>query len=66
MCSFCSSFVNARSKTSTRYIVNSESENAKIAGKNEVDCIFYAKGIIHHEFVPEKQTVDSEFYKEVV
>jgi hypothetical protein len=33
---------------------SSESENAKIAGESNVDCIFYAKGIIRHKFVPEK------------
>jgi hypothetical protein len=42
---------------------SSESENAKIAGENSVDC--YAKGIIQHEFVPEKQTVNGKFYKAV-
>jgi hypothetical protein len=26
---------------------------------------FYAKSIIHHEFMPEKQTVNGKFYKEV-
>jgi hypothetical protein len=31
-----------------------ESENAKIAGENIVDCTFCARGIINHEFVPEK------------
>jgi hypothetical protein len=31
-----------------------------------VDCIFDAKGIIHHESVPEKQTVNGKFYKEVI
>jgi hypothetical protein len=25
----------------------------------------YAKGIIHHEFVPDKQTVKGEFYEDV-
>jgi hypothetical protein len=26
----------------------------------------YAKGIIHHEFEPEKQNVNGKFYKEVI
>jgi hypothetical protein len=26
-------------------------------------AIFDAKGIIHHEFVPEKQTINGKFYK---
>jgi hypothetical protein len=29
-------------------------------------AFFNAKGIIHHEFVPEKQTVNSKFYEEVI
>jgi hypothetical protein len=35
-------------------------------GENNVDCIFDAKDIIHGEFVPEKQTVNGKFYKEVI
>jgi hypothetical protein len=27
---------------------------------------FNANGIMHHEFVPEKQTVNGKFYKEVI
>jgi hypothetical protein len=30
------------------------------------EFFFYAKGIIHHEFVPEKQTVNCNFYKEAI
>jgi histone-lysine N-methyltransferase SETMAR len=41
-----------------------ESENAKIADENNIYCIFYDKGIIHHEFVPEKRTVNGKLYKE--
>jgi hypothetical protein len=29
-------------------------------------AFFYAKGIIHHEFVLEKETVSGKFYKEVM
>jgi hypothetical protein len=29
-------------------------------------AFFYAKGIIYHEFVPEKQAVNDKFYKEVI
>jgi hypothetical protein len=43
----------------------SGSDNAKIAGENNADCIFYNKGAIHHEFVPEKQTVRGICCKEV-
>jgi hypothetical protein len=28
--------------------------------------IFYAKDTIHHEFLPEKQTVNGKFYKEAI
>jgi hypothetical protein len=40
---------------------SSESENTKIASKNNVDCIFYATSIIHHGFASEKQTVNGKF-----
>jgi hypothetical protein len=49
-----------------RFKRSSESEKAKIAGENNVDCIFYAKGAIHHKFVPEKQSVNGKFYEEVI
>jgi hypothetical protein len=29
-------------------------------------AFFDSTGIIHHEFVPEKQTVSSKFYKEMI
>jgi hypothetical protein len=44
----------------------SESENAKIADEKFFTAFFYAKGIIHHEFVLEKQIVKGKFYKEVI
>jgi hypothetical protein len=31
--------------------------------KTMLTAFFYNKGIIHHEFVPEKQTVNGQFYK---
>jgi hypothetical protein len=34
---------------------SSESKNAKPASEYNVDCIVYAKGIIHHEFVPKNR-----------
>jgi hypothetical protein len=34
--------------------------------KTMLTAIFYAEGIIHHKFVPEKQTVIGKFYKEVI
>jgi hypothetical protein len=43
-----------------------ESENAKIVGENNVDYIFYAKCIVHNKFMPEKQTVNGKFYKEMI
>jgi hypothetical protein len=33
---------------------------------HNADCNFYAKVIIHHEFVPEKQTVNGNFYKKAI
>jgi hypothetical protein len=34
--------------------------------KTILTACFDAKGIIHHEFVPQKQTVNGKFYKEVI
>jgi hypothetical protein len=34
--------------------------------KTMLTAFFDAKGILHHEFVPEKQTVNSKFYEEVI
>jgi hypothetical protein len=34
--------------------------------KTMFTAFFDAKGIIYHEFVPEKQTVNGEFYKDVI
>jgi hypothetical protein len=34
--------------------------------KTMLTAFFYAKSIIHHECVPEKQTVNGKFYKEVI
>jgi hypothetical protein len=34
--------------------------------KTTLTAFFYAKGIIHDEFGPEKQTVSGKFYKEVI
>jgi transposase len=47
-----------------RELINWESKN-----RGWEQCsphFFYAKGIIHHEFVSEKQTVNGKFYKEVI
>jgi hypothetical protein len=34
--------------------------------KTMLTAFFGAEGIIHHKFVPEKQTVNSKFYKVVI
>lgn len=34
--------------------------------KSMLIVFFYAKGIVHHEFVPPGQTVNAQFYKEVL
>jgi hypothetical protein len=44
----------------------SESDNAKIAGKTKLTAFLYAKGIIHHQFVPEKQIVNRKFHEDVI
>jgi hypothetical protein len=45
---------------------SSESGNAKITDEIDVDCIFYAKCIIHHKFMPGKRTVNGKFYNEMI
>jgi hypothetical protein len=40
---------------------SSENEIAKIAGENNVACIFYAEDITNYECEPEKQTVNGKF-----
>jgi histone-lysine N-methyltransferase SETMAR len=34
--------------------------------KTMLTLLFCSKGIIHHKFVPEKQTANGKFYKEVI
>jgi hypothetical protein len=64
--------VRTRNQTSECNFVESketespENENAKIVCENIVDCIFYAKIIIHQTVVSEKQTVNGKFYKDVI
>jgi hypothetical protein len=38
----------------------------KLRVKTMLTAFFDAKGIIHHEFVPEKQTINDKFYKAVI
>jgi hypothetical protein len=38
----------------------------KLRVKTMLIAIFDAKGIIHHKCVPEKQSVNGKFYKEVI
>jgi hypothetical protein len=38
----------------------------KLRVKTMLTAFFYAEGIIHHEFVPEKQIVNGKLYKEVI
>jgi hypothetical protein len=38
----------------------------KLWVKTMLTAFFDAKGVIHGEFVPEKQTVNGKFYKEVI
>jgi hypothetical protein len=34
--------------------------------ETRLTAFFYAKGIIHHKFVPEKQTVNGKLYEEAI
>jgi hypothetical protein len=38
----------------------------KLLMKTTLTAFCDAKGIIHHEFMPEKQTVNDKFHKEVI
>jgi hypothetical protein len=38
----------------------------KLRVKTMLTAFFNAKGIIHHKFMPEKQTVNGKFYKGVI
>jgi hypothetical protein len=49
----------------SRETESSTSGNAEITGENNTDYI-YVKGTIHHEFVPEKQNLNSKFHKEAI
>jgi hypothetical protein len=44
---------------------SSEIGSAKIVVKTMLTAFFYAKGIVHHEFVQEKQTANGKIYKEM-
>ena len=35
---------------------------SKIASEDDVNCFFGEEGVIHREFVPEGQKVNTEFY----
>jgi hypothetical protein len=43
-----------------------ESTNTNVAGENNVNLIFYTKGIIHQELLLEKQIQNDTFLKEVI
>jgi hypothetical protein len=49
-----------------RYMEAQKVRLQKSLVKTMLTAFFYAKGIIHKEFVPEKQTVNSKFHKEVI
>ncbi len=39
---------------------------SKINGKMMLILFFYNKGVIHHEYVPEGQTVNAMFYIQIL
>jgi hypothetical protein len=47
-----------------KYIEAQKLRMQKSRVKKMLTEFFYVKGIIHHEFVPEKQTVNGKFHKE--
>ena len=50
------------------YRVSSTKEGSNEQIKNEIDthCFFNSKGVVHKEFVPPGQTVNTAFYVEVL
>jgi hypothetical protein len=38
----------------------------KLWVKTMLSAFFDAKGIIHHKFVPQKQTINGKFYKNMI
>jgi hypothetical protein len=49
-----------------RYIEAQKVRMQKLHVKTMLTAFFYAKSIIHHELVPEKQTVNGKFHEEVI
>jgi hypothetical protein len=43
-----------------------EAQKVRMQKSRVKTAFFNAKGIIHHEFVPEEQTVSGKFYREVI
>jgi len=43
-----------------------ESENEQIQNQNDAHLFFDSQGIVHKEFVPPGQTVNQNFYREVL
>ena len=43
-----------------------EGQNVQIQDRSDAHHFFDQKGLVHHEFVPEGQTVNQNFYKEVL
>jgi hypothetical protein len=49
-----------------KYIEAQKVRMQKLWVKTMLTALFYARGIIHHEFVPKKQNVNGKFYKETI
>ena len=50
----------------SRITKTKEGQNVQIQDQSDAHHFFYQKGLVHHEFVPEGQTVNQHFYKEVL
>jgi hypothetical protein len=49
-----------------RYIEAQKVRMQKSWVKTMMTAFFYAKGIIHHKFVPDKQTENGKFHKDMI
>jgi hypothetical protein len=46
-----------------RQSLSEETEFPKVPHQDHVDIFFDSQGVLHKEFVPERKTVNAEFYK---
>ena len=50
----------------SRFATTKKGADVEIEGQGHADRFFDFKGLVHHEFVPEGQTVNQHFYQQVL